>query len=141
LNLVCRGLKNLLPYQPRLVSAGSSAQNQEFLTTVDDFSCMSYSSKLRLRFSSIGRALPFSLLLAGAGARAEPSDQDLAALSLEELMKVTVVSASRHVEDVKVAPSAGVGLVQPAILQDGRTFRFKITHRVVLPRTGRGPNG
>jgi outer membrane receptor protein involved in Fe transport len=35
----------------------------------------------------------------------------------------------------------GIGFVQPAMLQDGRTFRFKITHRVVLPRTRRGPNG
>jgi iron complex outermembrane receptor protein len=36
---------------------------------------------------------------------------------------------------------AGVGLIQPAILQDGRTFRFKITHRLVLPKAGRGSNG
>jgi iron complex outermembrane receptor protein len=67
---------------------------------------MSCLSKLRFSVSSAGSALLFFLLLAGTTAHAEPSDQDLTALSLEELMKVKVVSASRHVEDAKVAPSA-----------------------------------
>ena len=56
--------------------------------------------------SQFERMLPFFLLLTVVAARAEPADQDLAALSLEELMQVKVVSASRHVEDAKVAPSA-----------------------------------
>jgi outer membrane receptor for ferrienterochelin and colicins len=67
---------------------------------------MSYLSKLHFSLSSPGSVLLLFLILAGIAVRAEPSEQDLTALSLEELMKVKVVSASRHVEDAKVAPSA-----------------------------------
>jgi hypothetical protein len=40
-----------------------------------------------------------SRLLTGIAARAKAVDQDLAALSLEEWMKVEVVCALRHVKD------------------------------------------
>ena len=67
---------------------------------------MRYLSKPRLNCLCSRRSLLFFLLLTGIAARAESSDQDLTALSLEELMKVKVVSASRHAEDARVAPSA-----------------------------------
>lgn len=44
-----------------------------------------------------------SAVLAGAQG---PSDQDLMSLSIEELAKTNVYSASRHLEDPRVAPSA-----------------------------------
>ena len=67
---------------------------------------MRYLSKPRFNCLCSRRSLLFFLLLTGIAARAEPADQDLTALSLEELMKVKVVSASRHAEDARVAPSA-----------------------------------
>ncbi len=54
------------------------------------------------------QALLFALLfvLAFPGMGQEPADQDLTSLTIEELAHVKLLSASRHLEDARKAPSA-----------------------------------
>src|ERR1035438_7259280 len=70
----------------------------------DDQAMFRHSALGSTRFA-ITVLLPF-LLLAGLANTQTPPDQDLMSLSIEDLAKTKVFSASRHLEDTREAPSS-----------------------------------
>src|ERR1017187_9482079 len=58
------------------------------------------------RLSMCAGLLPFLLLVAGLANAQAPPDQDLMSLSIEDLAKTKVFTASRHLENTREAPSS-----------------------------------
>src|ERR1035438_1133046 len=67
---------------------------------------MSRRSALGSTWFAILGLLPFLPLPAGLANAQTPPDQDLMSLSIEDLAKTKVFSASRHLEDTREAPSS-----------------------------------